>query len=114
MNEVRVEAGTSPNTPVFVLTDSSGRGPVGTVYGFSVIPCGADNPVWQLVASGTNGAPARFAYGDTLPGYVAHIGPKPLRPGCYEVFMTDSRHVRFHVDASGRVLTQARGDTVRR
>jgi hypothetical protein len=103
VNELRVEPGPTPNKPVFVLTDTTGRGPAGTVYGLAVIPCGSANPVWQVVASGSNGAPARFVYGDTLPGYITRVGPTPLTPGCYDVFLTDSRRVRFRVDASGRV-----------
>jgi hypothetical protein len=103
VNLVQVQAGDAPNKPLFVLTDTTGHGPAGTIYGFSVIPCGTETPVWQLVASGTNGAPSRFAYGDSIPGYVTRIGPLPLRSGCYDVFVTDGRRVRFHVDAAGHV-----------
>lgn len=103
VNQVRVEPGDKPNTPIFVLTDTTGHGPAGTVYGFSVIPCGTEAPVWQLVASGSNGAPARFTYGDSVPGYLTRIGPIPLSPGCYDTFVTDGRRVRFHVDAAGRI-----------
>lgn len=103
VNLVRVEPGDAPNKPVFVLTDTTGRGPVGTIYGLSVIPCGSETPVWQLVASGSNGPPARVVYGDSVPGYLARVGPVPLRAGCYDVFVTDGRRVRFHVDAAGHV-----------
>lgn len=103
VNRVRVEPGDTPSKPVFVLTDTTGRGPAGTVYGMSVLPCGSDSPVWQLVASGSNGAPSRIVYGDSVPGYVPRIGPRPLAAGCYEVYVTDGRRVRFHVDAAGRV-----------
>ena len=105
VNLVQVQSGDAPNKPLFVLTDTTGHGPAGTIYGFSVVPCGADSPVWQLVASGTNGAPSRFAYGDSIPGYVTRIGPLPLRSGCYDAFVTDGRRVRFHVDAAGHVQT---------
>ena len=108
VNRVRVEPGDLPSKPIFVLTDSSGHGPAGTVYGLSVIPCGFDNPVWQLVANGTNRAPARFAYGDSVPGYVSRVGPTPLGAGCYDVFVTDGRRVRFHVDRAGRVTVDGR------
>jgi hypothetical protein len=102
-NRVRVEPGDAPNKPVFVLSDTTGRGPVGTVYGLSVIPCGTENPVWQLVASGTNGAPSRLVYGDSVTGYISRVGPDPLKPGCYDVYVTDGPRVRFHVDGAGRV-----------
>lgn len=103
VNRVQVEPGDAPNKPVFVLTDTTGRGPAGTVYGLSVIPCGSDSPVWQLVATGSNGAPARVVYGDSVPGYIARAGPVPLKAGCYDVFVTDGPRVRFRVDAAGRV-----------
>jgi hypothetical protein len=114
VNQVRVEPGDAPSKPVFVLTDTTGRGPVGTIYGFSVIPCGSETPVWQLVAGGSNGAPSRLVYGDTVPGYVTRIGQMPLKSGCYDVYMTDSRRVRFHVDGTGRVTAEARRDSARR
>ena len=114
LNEVRIEPGTTPLKPVFVLTDTTGRAPSGTIYGMSVIPCGADTAVWQIAANGSNGAPARLVYGETPAGYVVSAGPEPLRAGCYDVFVTDGRRSRFHVDAAGRVIVDARRDTTAR
>ena len=114
INEVRVEPGTTPLKPVFVLTDTTGRGSSGTIYGLSVVPCGADTAVWQIAATGSKSAPPRIAYGDTVPGYVASVGPAPLHAGCYDVFVTDGRRSRFRVDGAGRVIVEARRDTSRR
>jgi hypothetical protein len=111
VNEVRVEPGTSLLKPVFVLTDTTGKGSSGTIYGLSVVPCGSDNAVWQIAATGSNSAPARLEYGVTPPGYVTHIGPTPLHAGCYEVFITDGRRARFRVDAGGRVVSETRRDS---
>ena len=114
LNEVRIEPGTTPLKPVFVLTDTTGRAPSGTIYGMSVVPCGADTAVWQIAANGANGAPARLVYGETPAGYVVSAGPEPLRAGCYDVFVTDGRRSRFRVDAAGRVIVDARRDTTAR
>ena len=114
LNEVRIEPGTTPSKPVFVLTDTTGRAPSGTIYGMSVVPCGADTAVWQITASGSNTAPARFIYGETPPGYIVSVGPQPLRAGCYDVFVTDGRRSRFRVDGAGRVIVDARRDTTTR
>lgn len=114
LNEVRIEPGTTPLKPVFVLTDTTGRAPSGTIYGMSVVPCGADTAVWQIAANGSNAAPARLVYGEAPPGYVVSAGPEPLRAGCYDVFVTDGRRSRFHVDAAGRVNVDARRDTTTR
>lgn len=114
VNQVRIEPGTAPRTPVFVLTDSTGSGPAGAIYGLSVVPCGADAVVWQIVATGTNGPPTLLTYGVTPPGYVSHLGPAPLSAGCYDVFVTDGRRARFRVDAAGKVTTEARRDSVKR
>ena len=114
LNEVRIEPGTTPLKPVFVLTDTTGRAPSGTIYGMSVVPCGADTAVWQIAANGSNSAPARLVYGETPAGYVVSVGPEPLRAGCYDVFITDGRRSRFRVDGAGRVIVDARRDTTTR
>src|SRR5438270_4830257 len=111
VNLVRVEPGTTPMKPVFVLTDTTGHGSSGTIYGFSVIPCGADTAVWQVAANGTNGAPARLEYGVTPTGYVSRVGPEPLRPGCYDVYVTDGRRARFRVDGAGQIIVEPRRDS---
>jgi hypothetical protein len=114
LNEVRIEPGTTPLKPVFVLTDTTGRAPSGTIYGMSVVPCGADTAVWQIAANGSNSAPARLVYGEAPAGYVVSVGPEPLRAGCYDVFVTDGRRSRFRVDGTGRVIVDARRDTTAR
>ncbi|HKW49030.1 MAG TPA: hypothetical protein VJN70_16380 [Gemmatimonadaceae bacterium] len=114
VNEVRVEPGSTPLKPVFVLSDTTGRGPVGTIYGLSVVACGSETVLWQIVATGSNGAPSRIEYGVTPAGYIVNAGPLPLRAGCYDVFVTDGRRARFRVDAAGRVTSEARRDTARR
>ena len=114
LNEVRIEPGATPLKPVFVVTDTTGRGSSGTIYGMSVVPCGADTAVWQIAANGSSGAPSRLVYGETPAGYVVTAGPEPLRAGCYDVFITDGRRSRFRVDAAGRVIVDARRDTTAR
>jgi hypothetical protein len=114
INEVRIEPGTTPLKPVFVLTDTTGRAPSGTIYGLSVVPCGADSAVWQIVANGSNSAPSRFTYGEAPPGYIVNTGPAPLRAGCYDVFVTDGRRSRFRVDAAGHLIVDGRRDTLPR
>lgn len=108
VNLVRVEPGTAPAKPVFVLSDTTGRGSSGTIYGLSVVPCGADSAVWQIAANGSTRAPARLEYGVTPSGYVANVGPDPLHPGCYDVFVTDGRRARFRVSGSGQVVVEPR------
>ena len=122
VNEVRVEPGTTPPPikPVFVLSDTSGHGPVGTIYGLSVVACGRETVLWQIVATGTNTAPARIDYGVAPAGYIVNIGPTPLSTGCYNVYISDGRRARFHIDGVGRVISDSprrdttRGDTSRR
>jgi hypothetical protein len=114
VNQIGVEAGAAAFKPVFVLTDTTGHAPSGTIYGLSVIPCGADTAVWQIAASGSNRAPMRIAYGDSLPGYIVHVGPRVLRPGCYDVFVTDGRQARFRLDGIGHLTGAAVRDTASR
>ena len=113
-NEVRVEPGTTPLKPVFILTDTTGHGPVGTIYGLSVVACQSETILWQIVATGSNGAPSRIEYGVAPDGYVVNSGPFPLHAGCYDVFITDGRRARFRVDTQGRVTSDSRRDTSRR
>jgi hypothetical protein len=108
LNEVRIEPGTTPLQPVFVLTDTTGHGPPGNIYGLSVVPCGSDTAAWQIAANGSAGAPSRLVYGEPPPGYVVKTGPAPLRSGCYDIFVTDGRRSRFRVDAAGRVTVDGR------
>ena len=114
VNRVRVEPGTTPLTPVFVLTDTTGQQPSGTIYGLSVVRCGDDTAVWQIAADGSLSAPSRIEYGHAPPGYVVRSGPEPLRAGCYDVFVTDGRRARFRVDAAGHLIVDARRDSTSR
>jgi len=111
INEVRIEPGTVPMRPVFVLTDTSGKDRSGVIYGLSVVRCGSDSAVWQIDATGSKEQPARITYGDAPPGYETRRGPQPLTPGCYDVFITDGRRSRFRVDAAGRVVVSTNHDT---
>ena len=106
INTVRIETGNAPLRPVFVLADSTGRGRSGPIYGLSVVPCGSDSAIWQIASRQTVGAPSRVAYGETPDGFVTLIGPEPLRRGCYDVFITNAKRVRFRVDNQGRVVTE--------
>jgi hypothetical protein len=108
VNEVRVEPGTAPMKPIFVLTDTTGQRVSGTIYGMSIVACGADSPMWQIAALGSNGSPSRVEYGVAPPGYATHAGPAPLRAGCYDVFVTDGRRARFRVDGAGHVIVDVR------
>jgi len=116
VNEVRVEPGAAPLKPAFVLTDTSGRGPSGTIYGLSIVSCRSDNVLWQIAATGSNSAPSRIVYGEAPPGFRVNAGPEALRPGCYDVFVTGGRRARFRVDAAGRVTPDpdTRRDTTHR
>ena len=114
LNEVRIEPGTTPLKPVFVLTDTTGHAPSGTIYGMSIVPCGVRPGEWQLTARGRKRDPSRFVYGETPPGFLVSVGHQPLRAGCYDVFVTDGRRSRFRVDGAGRVLVDTRRDTTAR
>jgi hypothetical protein len=113
VNRVRVEPGTAPLKPVFVLTDTTGHAASGNIYGLSVVLCGTDSALWQIAATGASGPPSRLEYGVTPAGYATHVGPQPLRPGCYEVLITDGRRARFRVSAAGQVIVEARPDSQR-
>ena len=115
VNEVRIEAAPPPAGLAFVFTDSTGKGPSGTIYGLAVVRCGSDSVVWQVAATGSKNAPSRVAYGDTLDGFDVRVPPQPLRPGCYDVFVTDGRRARFRIDGSGHLAMQPiRDSTARR
>ncbi|HKO16443.1 MAG TPA: hypothetical protein VJU87_09390 [Gemmatimonadaceae bacterium] len=121
VNEVRVEPGAAPSSPAFVLTDTTGRGPSGVIYGLSVLPCGADSAVWTITALGNRNSPERIVYGQPPDGYASTTGPRPLRTGCYDVFVTDGRRARFRIDGAGQLVSTvprdsigSRMDTIRR
>jgi hypothetical protein len=106
VNAVRVDPGTVPREPVFVLSDTTGRVASGIIYGLSVLRCGTDSASWTIAANGSVGSPGRVVYGTTPPGYVTVAGPEQLRVGCYNVYITDGRRARFQVDRVGRVLAE--------
>lgn len=114
VNEIRVEPGSTPLKPVFVLSDTTGHGPAGTIYGISVVACGSETVLWQIAATGSNTPPPRIEYGVAPTGYAVNLGPTPLHAGCYDVFVTDGRRARFRVDAMGHVTVDSRRDTSRR
>lgn len=107
VNEVRIEPGSVPRVPVFVLTDTSGNAPSTLIYGFSVVRCGSDSASWTIAADGSQAHPPRLTYGETPPGYQTRAGPEPLRPGCYDVFVTGGRRARFRIDANGKVVADS-------
>jgi hypothetical protein len=107
VNEVRVEPSSTPRVPVFVLTDTSGNAPSSLIYGFSVVRCGSDSAAWTIAADGSQAHPPRLTYGETPPGYQTRVGPEPLRPGCYVVFVTGARRTRFRIDANGKVVADS-------
>ena len=106
-NIVGVEAGAEPAVPVFVITDAAGRGATRWIFGLSVVTCGTGTSVWTIAATGSASAPSRITYGRTPAGYVSRVGPLPLRPGCYQVYVSESAGARFHVGADGRVTADS-------
>src|SRR5919201_756454 len=102
-NLVGVESESAPWAPVFRVTDASGRGAVQWVYGLSVLTCGTDSAVWTIAAAGDAPAPTRIVYGEPPRGYVSRVGPEPLRPGCYDVYVSESKGARFRIGRDGRV-----------
>jgi hypothetical protein len=106
VNAVRVEPGTTPRTPTFVLTDTTGQVASGIVYGLSVLRCGSDSAAWTIAADGSAGTPLRIVYGTAPRGYSTVFGPEMLRAGCYNVYITDGRRGRFQVDRTGRIVAE--------
>jgi hypothetical protein len=107
VNAVKIEPG-SLMQPVFVVTDTAGRGFSGVIYGLSVVVCGEERVMWTIAATGSAGVPTRVTYGVPPSGFVNQFGPEPLRAGCYDVFVTNGRRTRFHIDAAGRVTGEGR------
>ena len=106
-NIVGVETGAEPGTPVFVITDVAGHGATRWIFGLSVVTCGTGSSVWTIAATGSASAPSRITYGQTPPGYVSRVGPLPLRPGCYQVYVSESAGARFRVGRDGRVIADS-------
>ena len=106
-NIVGVEAGAEPAAPVFVITDVAGHGATRWIFGLSVVTCETGASVWTIASTGTASAPSRITYGQAPPGYVNRIGPLPLRPGCYQVYASESAGARFHVGRDGRVTADS-------
>jgi hypothetical protein len=106
-NIVGVETGAESGVPVFVVTDAAGYGATGWIYGLSVVPCGSDSSVWTIAATGSASPPSRIVYGQTPDGFVNRVGPLPLRPGCYQVYVSESAGARFRVARDGRVVADS-------
>ena len=106
-NLVGIESESEPWRPVFRVTDASGRGAVRWVYGLSVVTCGTDSAEWTIAATGDAPTPTRIVYGEAPRGFVSRVGPEPLRPGCYEVYVSESRGARFRIGRDGRVAGDA-------
>jgi hypothetical protein len=106
-NIVGVEVGAEPETPVFVVSDAAGHGATGWIYGLSVVTCGSDSAVWTIAATGSASAPRRVVYGQTPEGFVNRVGPLPLKPGCYQVYVSESAGARFYVGRDGRVVADS-------
>jgi hypothetical protein len=77
------------------------------IYGLSVVVCGTDRAMWTIASDGSRPLPAQIPYGRAVPGFVTGVGPLPLSPGCYDVFASGTRPVRFDLD--GRAIVQRRG-----
>jgi hypothetical protein len=73
------------------------------VYGLSVLVCGTERAMWTIAADGSRLLPSRITYGRTVAGFTTQAGPFPLKPGCYDVFASGTRSVRFDVDSAGTV-----------
>ena len=94
---------------VFVLTNADGTGPAqGWIYGLSVVACGTDHSLWTIATAGERSLPARITYGRPVPGFAVREGPEPLVPGCYDVYISGGRPLRFSVDNGKAVRLQSR------
>ncbi len=77
------------------------------IYGLSVVVCGTEHTMWTIAADGTRLLPSRITYGRAVAGFTTQAGPLPLKPGCYDVFASGTRSVRFDVDRAGNVRARA-------
>jgi hypothetical protein len=106
-NVVRIEPGATADSLRFVVSGIQSATEPGTgIYGLSVVACGTERSLWTVAADGTRLMPMRVAYGQALQGFPTRTGPFPLTRGCYEVFITNARTLRFDIDAAGAIHAQ--------
>jgi hypothetical protein len=99
-NALHLAPETSADSLVFVLTGPEGSGPAQAwVYGLSVVECGTERAMWTIATTGGS-LPSHVTYGRPVPGFVVREGPEPLVPGCYDVFISGGKPLRFLVDTS--------------
>jgi len=92
-----------PTFNLFVMTGPHG----GYLYGISVMSCSGAVVYWSLGTTGSAAAPPMsITYGDVPKGYTTSVGPLPLSPGCYRVFLTGGPSARFQVERDGRVTAE--------
>jgi hypothetical protein len=91
----------------FLITDPRQATDV-PIYGLSVVVCGTERVMWTIASDGSRSLPAQIAYGHAVPGFVTRAGPLTLSPGCYDVFASGTRPVRFDVDHLGSIQARAR------
>ena len=102
-NALQVVPETTADSLVFTLTGPGGSGPAQAwVYGLSVVECGTERAMWTIASSGGS-LPSHVTYGRPLPGFEVREGPKPLVPGCYDVFISGGNSIRFQVDSTRAV-----------
>jgi len=107
-NALQLAPDASADSVVFVLTNAEGTGPgQGWVYGLSVVECGTDRALWTIASNGSS-LPSRVTYGRTVPGFTVREGPAPLVPGCYDVYISGGRTLRFIVDSAKAVRVPQR------
>jgi hypothetical protein len=107
-NTLRIETGARGDSLAFVLSGITAAGraagePGAPIYGLSVVACGTERALWTVSADGTRSMPLRVVYGKTVDGFPTRAGPAPLTTGCYDVFLTGARPVRFDVDEHGAI-----------
>lgn len=92
---------------VFVIESSK------LFYGFAVIPCQSERPVWSFGREGGNIPPAsRIVYSETPPGYTERNHAQPLQPGCYRAIASGSKNLRFVVNTDGTItIPSPNGDS---
>ncbi len=74
-------------------------------YGFSVVRCDGV-PFWIVGTGGSAAAfPDTLRYGTTPAGYASTVGPLPLQPGCYRIFVSGGSRATFRIDRSGHLTT---------
>ena len=104
-NAVWIQPNSDVGKVVFRIAQTpKGDVPLTTFYGLTVAECGG-RVTWEFGTSGSNGPPpGRVIYGEVPPGFVTKAAPRPLRPGCYHVFITGAASTTFEVTSDGKVI----------